>query len=98
MNSRIAHFDPKTARFALGGNNQISFADPRTARAAGYIVAPRPDPLAGVVTVASGDSVSVLRRPTVICAVVGTEHRPAPSAPPKAQPVKRRQPKARRRA
>lgn len=98
MDSREAQFDPKTARFALGGNNQISFADPRTARAAGYIVAPRPDPLAGVVTVASGDSVSVLRRPTVICAVVGTEHRPAPSAPPKAQPVKRRQPKARRRA
>lgn len=95
MDSRIAHFDPKTARFALDGNNQISIADPMTARAAGYIVAPRPDPIAGAITVASGESVSVLRRPTVICAVVGTEHRPAP---PKAQPVKRRQPKARRRA
>ena len=96
MNSRIAHFDPRTARFALDGDNQISFADPRTAKAAGYIVAPRPDPLAGVVTVTSCDPVSVLRRPTVVCAVVGTEHRPATSgAPPKAQ---RRQPKGRRRA
>ena len=28
MDSREAQFDPKTARFALDGNNQISFADP----------------------------------------------------------------------
>ncbi len=99
MDSREAHFDPKTARFTHGENNQISFADPTTARAAGYTVAPRPDPLVGVVTVASGESVSVLRRPTVICAVVGTEHRPAPSgAPPEAEPARRRQPRARRRA
>lgn len=92
MDSRIAHFDPKTARFALHGDNPISFADPMTARAAGYIVAPRPGPVAGVTEV-SGESVSVLRRPTVLCTVVGTVRLPPPSgAPPEARPVERRLP------
>ena len=31
MESKEAHFDPQTARFAHGENNLISFADPTTA-------------------------------------------------------------------
>lgn len=97
MKASIAHFDPRTARFTLRGSAPISFADPRTARAAGFLVAPRPDPASGVVTVALGEPVSVLRLPTVICLVAGTEHHP----PPAPKPVKAREadaPKARRRA
>lgn len=99
MDARIVNFDQKTARFALPGSTPISFADPMTARAAGYIVAPRPGPVCGVVTVVPGEPVLVLRRPAVICAVAGTAHRPPPGVTPReVRPAHRRQPKERRRA
>lgn len=97
MEASIAHFDPKTARFTLRGSNPISFADPRTARAAGFLVAPRPGPASGVVTVALGEPISVHRPPTVICLVAGTEHHPPPD-PKLIKAPEVDTPKARRRA
>ena len=97
MEASIAHFDPNTARFTLRGSNPISFADPRTARAAGFLVAPRPAPASGVVIVALGEPASVSRTATVICRVAGTVHHP----PPDPKPIKAREvdaTKARRRA
>lgn len=97
MEASIAHFDPKTARFALRGSDPISFADPRTARAAGFLVAPRPDPVSGVVTVALSKPTAVLRLAAVICQIAGTEHHP----PAVHKPIKARQvdaPTTRRRA
>jgi hypothetical protein len=96
VEASIAHFDPRTARFTLRGSTPISFADPRTARAAGFLVAPRPDPASGVVTVGLGEPVSFLRLPTVICLVAGTEHHPPASKPVKAREIDA--PRARRRA
>lgn len=99
MKPQVVRLDPETARFALPGNTPISFADPMTARAAGYIVAPRPGPACGVITVMSCEPVIVLRRPSVICAVAGTAHRPPPSCRPgELRPVERRMPRERRRA
>lgn len=99
MDPRIVRFNSETARFALPGDTPLSFADPRTARAAGYIVAPRPGPVCGVITVMSGEPVLVLRRPSVICAVAGTAHCPPPSSRPReARPAERRKPRERRRA
>lgn len=99
MELRTIRFDPETARFALPGDTPISFADPRTAKAAGYIVAPRPGPVCGVITLMSGEPIIVLRRPSVICAVEGTAHRPPPSGRPReARPAEPRKPRERRRA
>ena len=91
----VAAFDPKTARFVVVGQ-EISFADPRTAKAAGCIVATPPAAVAGAVTVPPGPPLHLPRRPPVICQLAGTEHHPtsgctAANSRPEA-------PKARRRA
>ncbi len=98
----VAAFDPKTARFVVVGQ-KISFADPRTARAAGCIVATPPPPVVGAVTVPACLPPDLPRRPLVISKIAGTEHRPTSSVPALKEPAANSRPevnapKARRRA
>lgn len=95
----VAAFDPKTARFVVIGQ-KISFADPRTAKAAGCIVAVPPAPVAGAVVVPAALPLQVPKTPRVICEIAGTEHRPpaSVSAPAANSSPEVNAPQARRRA
>ncbi len=97
----VAAFDPKTARFVVVGQ-EISFADPRTAKAAGCIVATPPPPVVGAVTVPPGSPPDLPRRPLVICEIAGTERRPTSGVSPLKEPAANSRevnaPKTRRRA
>lgn len=98
----VAAFDPITARFVVVGQ-KISFADPRTAKAAGCIVATSPPPVAGAVTVSPCPTLDLPTRPLVICKIAGTERHPTSSVFALKDPAansrpKTNVPKARRRA
>lgn len=98
----VAAIDPKTARFVVVGQ-KISFADPRTAKAAGCIVATPPPPVAGAVTVPPCPPPDLPRRPLVICKIAGTEQRPTSGVSALKEPAANSRPevnapKARRRA
>lgn len=96
----VAVFDESSARFTVIGH-KISFTDPRTARAAGCVVEPRPLPVAGDLSVPPGQPLSVLRRPTVVSSVAGTVQCPPPSgSAPQSRPATHEAdaPKTRRRA
>jgi hypothetical protein len=97
----VAAFDPKTARFVVVGQ-KISFADPRTAKAAGCIVATPPPPVVGSVTVAVCLPPD-LPSPLVISKIAGTEHHPTSGVSALKEPAANSRPevnapKARRRA
>ena len=91
----VAAFDEITARFVVIGQ-KISFADPRTAKAAGCIVASPPAPVAGAITVSPHVEFIVPRRHRVICRIAGTQHqppsiqKPEPDAPRKRSRSRRR--------
>ena len=98
----VAAFNPKNATFVVVGQ-KISFADPRTAKAAGCIVATPPSPVAGAVTVPPCPPLDLLTLPLVICKIAGTERHPTSSISALEDPAANSRPevhapKARRRA